>query len=149
MLEREKLSRPKFNDWFRQLRIVLQVEKKFNVSETPITLASAADEPNEDLEAWNALYDLHNEVASGVELYELIYTFHACKQEGQSVSSYVLTMKSYLEQLEHLNYVLPQVVTVSLILNSLSKDFEGFMRNYNMHSIGKTISELHAIDRVV
>ncbi|GKE41105.1 hypothetical protein Tco_1464510, partial [Tanacetum coccineum] len=83
------------------------------------------------------------EKVKAIEIYpeqlELIYTFHACKQEGQSVSSYVLTMKSYLEQLEHLNYVLPHVMSFSLILNSLSKDFEGFMRNYNMHSIGKTI----------
>ncbi|GJV43139.1 retrovirus-related pol polyprotein from transposon TNT 1-94, partial [Tanacetum coccineum] len=30
MLEREKLSRTNFNDWFRQLRMVLQVEKKLN-----------------------------------------------------------------------------------------------------------------------
>ncbi|GJS73301.1 retrotransposon protein, putative, ty1-copia subclass [Tanacetum coccineum] len=61
----------------------------------------------------------------GVERFDLIQTFHAYKQEeGQSISSFVLKMKSYVEQLERLGYVLP---------------------NYNMHNMGKTISELHAL----
>ncbi|GJT72288.1 hypothetical protein Tco_1031574 [Tanacetum coccineum] len=61
MLEREKLYGSNFNDWFRQLRIVLRVEKKLNVLEHPITHAPNA--PNEELEAWNAQYDRHNKVA--------------------------------------------------------------------------------------
>ncbi|GKA99059.1 hypothetical protein Tco_0826996 [Tanacetum coccineum] len=32
-----------------------------------------------------------------------------------------------------------------LILNGLTKDFAGFVRNYNMHNMGKTIGELHAM----
>nr|GEW33240.1 hypothetical protein [Tanacetum cinerariifolium] len=32
-----------------------------------------------------------------------------------------------------------------LILNGLIKDFAEFVRNYNMHDMGKTISELHAM----
>ncbi|GJU58585.1 hypothetical protein Tco_1236351 [Tanacetum coccineum] len=52
-------------------------------------------------------------------------------------------MKGYLDQLEHLGYVLPQDLTVGLILNSLTKDFAGFVRNYNMHNMGKTIGKLH------
>ncbi|GKE15657.1 retrotransposon protein, putative, ty1-copia subclass [Tanacetum coccineum] len=34
---------------------------------------------------------------------------------------------------------------VGLILNGLTKDFVGFVRNYNMHNMGKTIGELHAM----
>nr|GEU73405.1 hypothetical protein [Tanacetum cinerariifolium] len=37
------------------------------------------------------------------------------------------------------------VLNFGLILNSFSNDFEGFICNYNIHSIGKTISELHVI----
>nr|GEZ05570.1 zinc finger, CCHC-type [Tanacetum cinerariifolium] len=33
----------------------------------------------------------------------------------------------------------------SLILNSLNKDYDQFVQNYNMHSMGKTIAELHAM----
>ncbi|GKF72996.1 retrotransposon protein, putative, ty1-copia subclass, partial [Tanacetum coccineum] len=38
----------------------------------------------------------------------------------------------YVEQLERLGYVLPQDLSVGLILNGLTSDFDGFVRNYNM-----------------
>ncbi|GJT40576.1 retrotransposon protein, putative, ty1-copia subclass [Tanacetum coccineum] len=83
---------------------------------------------------------------AGVEKFDLIQSFHACKQEeGKPVADYVLKMKGYVEQLECLGYVLPQDVTVGLILNGLTKDFVGFVRNYNMHNMGKTIGEIHAM----
>ncbi|GJU28514.1 zinc finger, CCHC-type containing protein, partial [Tanacetum coccineum] len=42
------------------------------------------------------------------ELFETIKAFYACKQEeGQSVSSYLLKMKSYLDTLERLGYAMP------------------------------------------
>nr|GEW44321.1 zinc finger, CCHC-type [Tanacetum cinerariifolium] len=34
---------------------------------------------------------------------------------------------------------------VSLILVSLNKDFDNFVQNYNMHGMGKTVNELHAM----
>ncbi|GJV22536.1 retrotransposon protein, putative, ty1-copia subclass [Tanacetum coccineum] len=54
-------------------------------------------------------------------------------------------MKRYVEQLERLGYMLPQDISVGLILNGLTKDFVGFVRNYNMHNMGKTIGEIHAM----
>ncbi|GJR32880.1 retrotransposon protein, putative, ty1-copia subclass [Tanacetum coccineum] len=54
-------------------------------------------------------------------------------------------MKGYVDQLECLGYMLPQDLIVGLILNGLTKDFAGFVRNYNMHNMGKTIGELHAM----
>ncbi|GJW93314.1 retrotransposon protein, putative, ty1-copia subclass [Tanacetum coccineum] len=36
-------------------------------------------------------------------------------------------------------------LTLGLILNGLTKDFAGFVRNYNMYNMGKTIGELHAM----
>ncbi|GJV50511.1 zinc finger, CCHC-type containing protein [Tanacetum coccineum] len=60
-------------------------------------------------------YDMIQELRSmfekqaGVEKFDLIQSFHACKQEeGKSVADYVLKMKGYVEQLERLGYVLPQ-----------------------------------------
>ncbi|GJS21554.1 retrotransposon protein, putative, ty1-copia subclass [Tanacetum coccineum] len=86
------------------------------------------------------------EKQAGVEKFDLIQSFHACKQEeGKPVADYVLKMKGYVEKLEHLGYVLPQDITVGLILNGLTKDFVGFVRNYNMHNMGKTIGEIHAM----
>ncbi|GJR17797.1 hypothetical protein Tco_0966324 [Tanacetum coccineum] len=180
MFEREKLSGNNFNDWFRQLKLVLRVEKKMFVIEQPIPPAPAADSAANVLAEWNAIYDAYNEVAclmlgsmtpelhrqfenyspyemlqelksmfekqAGVERFDLIQTFHACKQEeGKPVAEYVLKMKGYLDQLERLGYVLPQDLSVGLILNGLTSDFAGFVRNYNMHNMGKTIGELHAM----
>nr|GEV47187.1 reverse transcriptase domain-containing protein [Tanacetum cinerariifolium] len=34
---------------------------------------------------------------------------------------------------------------VSLILIGLRKEYDGFVQNYNMHSMGKTVNELHAM----
>nr|GEU46132.1 hypothetical protein [Tanacetum cinerariifolium] len=86
------------------------------------------------------------EKQDGVERFDLIQTFYACKQkEGKPVPAYVLKIKGYVEQLERLGYVLPQDVSVGLILNGLTSDFARFMRNYNMHYIEKTIGEQHVM----
>nr|GEV79061.1 hypothetical protein [Tanacetum cinerariifolium] len=67
------------------------------------------------------------------------------QEEGKPVDGYVLKMKGYFEQLERLSYVLPQDLSVGLSLNGLIRDFVRFVRNYNMHNIGKTIGEIHAL----
>ncbi|GKD21456.1 zinc finger, CCHC-type containing protein [Tanacetum coccineum] len=54
-------------------------------------------------------------------------------------------MKSYLDTLERLGYDMPNELGVSLILNSLNKDCDQFVQNYNMHNMGKTIAELHVM----
>ncbi|GJY99363.1 retrotransposon protein, putative, ty1-copia subclass [Tanacetum coccineum] len=64
---------------------------------------------------------------------------------GQSVSSYILKMKSYIDNLEHLGQPVSLRLAASLILISLSKEYDGFVRNYNMQSMGKTVNELHAM----
>nr|GEV30559.1 hypothetical protein [Tanacetum cinerariifolium] len=67
------------------------------------------------------------------------------KEEGQSVSSYVLKMKGYIENLERLGHPVTLGLGVSLILIGLRKEYDGFVQNYNMHSMGKTVNELHAM----
>ncbi|GJQ97188.1 zinc finger, CCHC-type containing protein [Tanacetum coccineum] len=128
ILQHEKLSGPNFTNWYRNLRIVLR-----------------------DLENYKA-YDMIQELKTifeeqaKQELFEILKAFHACKQEdGQSVSSYLLKMKSYLDTLERLVYAMSNKLSVSLILNSLNKDDDQFIQNYNMHSMGNTIAKLHAM----
>ncbi|GJY01351.1 hypothetical protein Tco_0359503, partial [Tanacetum coccineum] len=98
--------------------------------------------PYEMLQELKSMFNIQ----AGVERFDLIQTFHACKQEeGKPVAAYVLKMKGYLDQLKRLSYVLPQDLSVGLILKGLTSDFAGFMKNYNMHNIENTISELHAM----
>ncbi|GJU43179.1 zinc finger, CCHC-type containing protein [Tanacetum coccineum] len=80
------------------------------------------------------------------ELLQTVREFYACKQEeGQLVSSYMLKMKSYIDNLERLGQPVSQNLGVSLILVSLNKDYDSFVQNYNMHGMGKTVNELHAM----
>nr|GEY29453.1 hypothetical protein [Tanacetum cinerariifolium] len=66
-------------------------------------------------------------------------------EEGQSVSSYVLKMKGYIDNIERLGHPVTLGLGVSLILIGLRKEYDGFVQNYNMHNMGKTINELHAM----
>nr|GEX73636.1 putative retrotransposon Ty1-copia subclass protein [Tanacetum cinerariifolium] len=123
------------------------------VIEQPIPPAPTLDSAVIVLAKWNTIYDAYNEVAclmlesmtpkvhsqfknyspyemlkelksmfkkqARVERFDLIQTFHACKQEEDLI--------------------------VGLILNGLTSDFSRFVRNYNMHNMGKTIGKLHVM----
>ncbi|GJT51504.1 retrotransposon protein, putative, ty1-copia subclass [Tanacetum coccineum] len=88
-----EISGNNFNDWFRKLKMVLRVERKLFVIEQPISLASPTD--SEYLRS-GMRYIIHNkelksmfEKQAGVEWFNLIQTFHACKQdEGKPVGPY-------------------------------------------------------------
>ncbi|GJT44829.1 hypothetical protein Tco_0953544 [Tanacetum coccineum] len=54
-------------------------------------------------------------------------------------------MKGYIDNLERLGHPVTLGLAVSLILIGLRKEFDGFVQNYNMHSLGKTVNELHAM----
>nr|GFC75812.1 zinc finger, CCHC-type [Tanacetum cinerariifolium] len=80
------------------------------------------------------------------ELLQTTRDFHSCRQEeGQSVSSYVLKIKGYIDNLERLGNPVTLGLGVSLILIGLRKKYDGFVENYNMHSMGKTVNDLHAM----
>ncbi|GJX06750.1 retrotransposon protein, putative, ty1-copia subclass [Tanacetum coccineum] len=97
---------------------------------------------NDMLKEIKALYSKQAEY----ELLQTVREFHTCRQEeGQSVSSYVLKMKSYIDQLEHLGHPVTLNLGVSMILVGLSKEYDSFVQNYNMHSMRKTVNELHAM----
>ncbi|GJZ43556.1 hypothetical protein Tco_0590811 [Tanacetum coccineum] len=102
----------------------------------------------EHLDAYDMLKELKTLYVQQAyqELLQTVREFHACKQEeGQSVSSYVIKMKSYIDNLKRLGHAMTQNLSVSLILVSLRKEYDIFVQNYNMHSMGKTVTELHAM----
>nr|GEX95121.1 hypothetical protein [Tanacetum cinerariifolium] len=116
------------------------------VIEQPIPPAPAVNV----LAEWYALYNAHNEVAClmlrsmTLELLDNLKSIHLMR--CFRISDLCLRNKlKRRDQLERLSYVQPQDLIVGLILNGLTKDFMRFMRHYNMHNIGKTIDELHAM----
>nr|GEX42375.1 retrotransposon protein, putative, Ty1-copia subclass [Tanacetum cinerariifolium] len=100
--KKQKLIGPNFIDWYRQLRIVLSIKDKLNYLEqriphAPVALAGQQVAP-EILAAHTAWQAEH-------ELLQTTRDFHSCRQkEGQSVSSYVLKMKGYIDNLERLGH---------------------------------------------
>ncbi|GKF00151.1 hypothetical protein Tco_0023501, partial [Tanacetum coccineum] len=139
---------------YRQIRIVLSTEDKLDYLEqpnppTPVPAQAGQQVSPEALAAHAAwmLQELKTLFAQQAEqeLLQTVRDFHSCKQEeGQSVSSYVLKMKSYIDNLERLCHPVSLNLGVSLILISVCKEFDSFVQNYNMHGIGKTVNELHA-----
>nr|GEY17655.1 hypothetical protein [Tanacetum cinerariifolium] len=146
--EKQKLTGPNFMDWYQQLRIVLSIEDKLNYLEQPIPPVSVAPRSNYPLHAHEMLRELKTLFGQQAEQ-ELLQTtrdFQSCKQEeGQSFSSNALKMKGYIENIEHLGHPVTLGLGVSLILIDLRKEYDGFVQNYNMHSMGKTVNELHAM----
>ncbi|GJV30680.1 hypothetical protein Tco_1387128 [Tanacetum coccineum] len=54
-------------------------------------------------------------------------------------------MKGLMDQLHTLGKPYDNDMAVNLINRSLNKDFGDFVRNFNMHCVGKTVSDLHAL----
>nr|GEY40333.1 hypothetical protein [Tanacetum cinerariifolium] len=79
------------------IRKLVHLEQSFTPLPNLVASQAARD-------AYDALIDVQNEVACLM----LVKAFYACKKdEGQSVRSYLLKMKSYLETLERLGYAMP------------------------------------------
>nr|GEY53895.1 hypothetical protein [Tanacetum cinerariifolium] len=152
--KKQKLTGPNFIDWYKQLRIILSIEDKLHYLEQPIPPVPVAPEGQqialEILENHNAWIKGSKEIAGLMLMkHELLQTtrdFHSCKQEeGQSVSSHVLKIKGYIDNLERLGHPVTLGLCVSLILIGLRKEYDSFVQNYNMHNMGKTVNELHAM----
>nr|GEW04402.1 hypothetical protein [Tanacetum cinerariifolium] len=117
--EKQKLTGPNFIDWYRQLRLVLSTKENENYLEHPISEAPIAP--------------------PGQQVPPTAAAAHATWVKGQQevVVLMMLTMDLDIQRnLAHL---------VSLILVSLSKDYDRFVQNYNIHGMGKTVNELHAM----
>nr|GEU78167.1 hypothetical protein [Tanacetum cinerariifolium] len=64
---------------------------------------------------------------------------------GKPVSEHVLEMKGLMDQLHTLGKPYDNDMDVNLINRSFNKDFGDFVRNFNMHCVEKTVTELHAL----
>ena len=89
----------------------------------------------EDRNAYEMIAELKNmfQKQAHQELFETQKLLHTCKmEEGQSVSSHVLRMKSYIDRLERLGTPMMTRLAVNIILGSLPKSYDNFVMNFNM-----------------
>ncbi|GKD03085.1 hypothetical protein Tco_1178059 [Tanacetum coccineum] len=92
-----------------------------------LMLSSMSPDLQRTLDKYNA-YDMLKELKimfeeqAKHELFKTVTAFHAYKQEeGQSVSSYLLNMKSYLDTLECLSYAMPNELGTIAELHAMLK----------------------------
>ena len=78
-----------------------------------------------------------------VERYEVSNKFYSCKvEENSSVSEHILKMSGYYNHLTQLGVDLPVDCVIDRVLESLPPSYKGFVMNYNMQGMEKTIPEL-------
>ncbi|GKA51350.1 zinc finger, CCHC-type containing protein [Tanacetum coccineum] len=150
--EKRKLTRSNFIDWYRNLQIVLSVEDKLTFLEQPIPAipvppAGQVLSPNvlNTHSAWVKASkeivglmlmtmdpDIQNnlEQLGAYDMLKELKTLFAQRQSRTSRSCYDSNL------------------AVSLILVSLRKEYDSFVQNYNMHGMGKTVTELHAMLKI-
>ena len=81
-----------------------------------------------------------------VERYEVSNKFYSCKMEdSSSVGEHILRMSGYHNHLTRLGVNLPVDCVIDRVLQSLPPSYKGFVMNYNMQGMDKTIPELFAM----
>src|SRR5215216_5764207 len=81
-----------------------------------------------------------------VERYEVSNNFYSCKMEENSfVSEHILRTSGYHDHLTQLGVNFPDDCVIDKVLQSLPPSYKGFVMNYNMQGMEKTILELFAM----
>ncbi|GKA24258.1 hypothetical protein Tco_0710291 [Tanacetum coccineum] len=122
--EKQKLTGINFMEWYRNLQIVLSTNDKLQFLEQPIPIMPVPPAgqvtPLDVLTTHSTWVKAHKEIAG-----LMLMTMDPDTQKN----------------LEHLG----AFEMLNLILVSLRKEYDGFIQNYNMHSMGKTVTKLHAM----
>src|SRR3990170_6987571 len=78
-----------------------------------------------------------------VETYEVSNKFYSYKmEENSSVSEHILKMSGYHNHLTQVGVNLPDDTVIDRVLQSLPPSYKGFVMNYNMQGMDKTIPKL-------
>src|SRR3954470_24423345 len=78
-----------------------------------------------------------------VERYEVSNKFYSCEmEENSSISEHILRMSGYHNHLTQLGVNLFDDSVIDRVLQSLPPSYKGFMMNYNMQGMNKTIPEV-------
>nr|GEU61234.1 hypothetical protein [Tanacetum cinerariifolium] len=146
--KKQKLSGPNFIDWYRQLMIVLSIEDKLNYLEQPIPPDPIAPEGQQvapEIIAAHTAWIKGSKEISGLMLMTIEPEIQR-NLENLHAHEMLLELKTlFAQQAEAFGVPVTLSLEVSLILISLRKEFDGFVQNYNMHNMEKTINELHAM----
>ena len=81
-----------------------------------------------------------------IEGYEVSNKFYSCKmEEKSSINEHLLRMSGYYNHMTQLDCKVDEDSVIDRVLQSLPPSYKGFMMNYNMQGMHKTIPELFAM----
>ncbi|KAL7601612.1 hypothetical protein Lser_V15G20874 [Lactuca serriola] len=81
---------------------------------------------------------------SQVERYETTQALLACKyQDGNSMCTDVLEMKSYIEKLDIMGVIFPREQAIDLVLILLPKSYGQFIESFRMRNINITLIDMN------
>ncbi|GJU56371.1 hypothetical protein Tco_1230085 [Tanacetum coccineum] len=140
-------------EWYRNLRIVLSFEDKLPFLKQPIPAMPVPPAgqvlPLDVLNTHTAWVKASKEIVDLMLMTMDLYIQKNLEQLGAyDILKELKTLyaqQSYIYNLERLGHAMSQNLAMSLILVSLRKEYNGFVENYNTHSMGKTVTELHAM----
>ncbi|KAL0420393.1 UNVERIFIED_CONTAM: hypothetical protein Slati_3062200 [Sesamum latifolium] len=149
IMDTNKFNGTNYNDWLRNLRIVLDFENQGYVLEN--LLPTALPEGSSPKEC-ATLDDVPSIMLCMKEVYAVpdrhiryaaTKAFLGTKMaEGSSVKSHGVKMLSLVEKLEDLKAGLDNDTYIDVILQSLPPSYDPFIINYNMNGLEKKIHEL-------
>ncbi|GJS91059.1 zinc finger, CCHC-type containing protein [Tanacetum coccineum] len=155
LFEKQKLTGNNFLEWYRNLRIVLSTEDKLPFLEQPIPVLPVPSQgqanPPDVITTHQAWVKAQKEIAGLM----LMTMDPEIQKTLEHLGAYDILKELKMLYVQQADQELLQTVQNStrankkkgslLILVSLRKEYEGFVQNYNMHSMGKTVNELHAM----
>jgi hypothetical protein len=71
--------------------------------------------------------------------------FFSKMDEHSSVSKHVVKMSGYVQHLNALECQIPDELAIDRVMQSLPPSYRGFVLNYNMQEMTKSLSELFAM----
>ena len=164
-LEKAKLKDDgsNYTDWVRNLRIILITAQKnyvMNVwqarfddySVVQCDMLYGLESGLQSRFKCHGPYEMFQELKlifqanARVERYEVSNKFYSYKmEENSSVREHIPRMSGYHNHLTQLGVNLPDDSVIDRVLQSLPPSYKGFVMNYNMQGMDKTIPELFAM----
>ena len=95
--------------------------------------------PHLIIQELDALYAKH----ARTERYEVTHALWNCKKkEGSPVSENMIKIMGFGQRLTQLGFLIPESLGTDIVLMSLPPSFKGFVQNYRMNGMDKSVNEL-------
>nr|GEW16937.1 hypothetical protein [Tanacetum cinerariifolium] len=148
--EKQKLTGINFMEWYRNLQIVLSIEDKLPFLDEPIPALPVL------AEGQVLSLDVLNTHSAWVKATKKIDGISGTSSDLERISRVQTGRRTVCKLLRSQNEELYRQLGTSRSCHDLKPfckpylglmrmEYDGFVQNYNMHSMGKTVTELHAM----